>query len=1151
MTLSSLSQPGILTYVDQESFEAMDVFYGTFLDTQSEPEKQEAFDELIHQLETVDSDTRALFLATILNQHTGSVYAVTMAAALDKINLESLQPIILEETLFALANYSATHETLDEIVSRLNDYDVLVPEDARTCLGEILLAKIHFLVMLNDPSRKGPKWLNTFDEKLDRECDSLKASSTFTDYVLSKSQFLYSTQRYTSAAEFIERNFEHVNVDDAMNYYAMVYHYTEILRINGMSLAADEICQTIDWEKPLLNHIDSANYAIALSSYATVRLEGHGLEEALELSETAVNILEQIDTNLAVLPGILINLATFHIQMHQSEKGLERIDQAIRKLDYYVKAYPPEVADQYHPLLVRAHLGKALWHIQFFNDFVSAASSANYVEDHAELVEEASLQDLFLLRSFVAMSRGKYNEALEFAKVSLDKVRAMGISSFAEIPTRTHICDLLLLLRRPDPALVILRDLKKIGLEHGDMDIAIQMLAREASLRGTVKDFEGQANAIKEAQDLMIEYSSFRAGNQTAILLLNAEIDMMMYNGNWDGGLMKTRELSTLFVKEGYTVLPTNHIIRECMFMDNTGLHKEAISKIEDLADQLKDNLGERYFVEVYLAQLYSSNGDDKKAQKLSRRLQKEIEASDIGQDSRWRDLIDNLAYYNLYLSDPRESLACFKLSREYDVQEFEELAQAESDYLDQRFMDSHFDEFLYFAWKETNFEGADWILDYRLWAKSFIERTTSETSKKLNLINKASEKSADLRDRIRKGDGDEDELRERLDEVEGLRNSLLSSVSQRQKSADVHRTLRSQQCVIDVLQYAMADEFGYLGVIYHPNGEITQKTLCVLTDTSFSTRCREFMFPDSVGLNLDVSKEIYNLIWRPMEEDLINYRQVFWSTSGLLSNLNPGVLFDEEEGIYLASRHEFSIVTDVSNFDQTSYAALNENDIVVIGDPNFGGNANTTMSLPFLTRAGEFGSWLDLDGAEKELRLVDSLGVSVGFDSRRILGNDATEETFLNLDSPHILHVATHGFYLEEAADPYNACGLVFQGANDSEKSFGAYADDNYASAAEIMDMDLSSTALVILSACETAQGSVGQSENYNLVRAFKIAGAESVIASGWLVHDGLMTDFMSDFYNFLGKGMEPRQAFTIAQSRMREKHPDPYLWGVFKFFE
>lgn len=189
--------------------------------------------------------------------------------------------------------------------------------------------------------------------------------------------------------------------------------------------------------------------------------------------------------------------------------------------------------------------------------------------------------------------------------------------------------------------------------------------------------------------------------------------------------------------------------------------------------------------------------------------------------------------------------------------------------------------------------------------------------------------------------------------------------------------------------------------------------------------------------------------------------------------------------------------------------------------------------------------------------------------------GTMASEEAFKALDgkSPEVLHLATHGFFLpvtenksklnEDVSDgnmftvqqnPMFRSGLVLAGGNHTWKGGAAITgkEDGILTAYEIAQMDLSTTRLVVLSACATALGDLQGNEGaIGLQRAFKMAGVREMIVSLWPVPDMETAALMSLFYRNCLNGMGTREALRKAQLKIKEKYPSPFFWAPFVVVE
>lgn len=170
---------------------------------------------------------------------------------------------------------------------------------------------------------------------------------------------------------------------------------------------------------------------------------------------------------------------------------------------------------------------------------------------------------------------------------------------------------------------------------------------------------------------------------------------------------------------------------------------------------------------------------------------------------------------------------------------------------------------------------------------------------------------------------------------------------------------------------------------------------------------------------------------------------------------------------------------------------------------------------------------------------------------SPRVGPSRASSEVLRTARRPHILHVATHGEF-EEAPRLHRDEAFV-PSASRSSLLFPSVrrglGHQDRVSAYEISQLDLHGTQLVVLSACNSAQGApeTGQSA-HGLRRAFLIAGAETVVAAMWRVDDGSTETFMRDYYTRLLQQNQPRlDALHDTMRAMKRCNPNPRYWAPF----
>lgn len=328
----------------------------------------------------------------------------------------------------------------------------------------------------------------------------------------------------------------------------------------------------------------------------------------------------------------------------------------------------------------------------------------------------------------------------------------------------------------------------------------------------------------------------------------------------------------------------------------------------------------------------------------------------------------------------------------------------------------------------------------------------------------------------------------------------------------------------------------------------------------------------------------LHDLAFKPLRGALGQSRQVFLSPDGAL-NLFPFEVLAPAGGRPLLEEFDFSYLSagrDMLGFDAQGYAtaAAGTGRAALFGDPDFNLGlkelAAQAKSMGYEpTRGGDVSGALRgqtfrrLPGTAVEVRSIRGELA----DAQVFLGASALEEALLGLKRPRVLHLATHGFFLEGQAEegrrsgilplnpaggqgenPLLRSGVLLAGANSALRQGGG---QGVVTAEKLLRLNLRGTELVVLSACETGLGDVQAGEGvFGLRRALLQAGAQGIVMSLWSVPDRETGELMAAFYKHLaaGKSTRPqalRQAMREQRALSRERHAtdNPYYWGAFVY--
>ncbi|MCS7028539.1 MAG: CHAT domain-containing protein [Bacteroidia bacterium] len=301
---------------------------------------------------------------------------------------------------------------------------------------------------------------------------------------------------------------------------------------------------------------------------------------------------------------------------------------------------------------------------------------------------------------------------------------------------------------------------------------------------------------------------------------------------------------------------------------------------------------------------------------------------------------------------------------------------------------------------------------------------------------------------------------------------------------------------------------------------------------------------------------ESYTVFWKPIAERLKGIRTVYFSPDGVYHQINVSTLYNPQSKKYVFDEIQVINVTNTKDIlSKQSYTSKNN---YLIGNPKFDLQIESEPNNQKPKQERVFEGFLEglsqLEGAEREVKRIAGLLPN----STVVTGVAATEEFVKSLKNPRILHIATHGYFkkgqYQSSTQAMLNAGLLFAGVVDYDRMEMRPLDkeDGKLTAFEVMNMELDSTELVVLSACETGLGQASKEGVYGLQRAFKVAGARSIIMSLWKVNDEATQLLMTKFYeNWQKKGMPKRKAFEVAQKQIRKHYKQPYYWGAFVMVE
>ncbi len=306
-----------------------------------------------------------------------------------------------------------------------------------------------------------------------------------------------------------------------------------------------------------------------------------------------------------------------------------------------------------------------------------------------------------------------------------------------------------------------------------------------------------------------------------------------------------------------------------------------------------------------------------------------------------------------------------------------------------------------------------------------------------------------------------------------------------------------------------------------------------------------------SVAQVKTIGRKLDKKLMQPIRPLLGSTRQVFLAPDGQINLVPLAALVDEKDN-YLVKDYEFTYLT--SGRDLLGWANSNpsQNEAILLGNPTFQQSRKPETLLTEKTEKeaekplstyGEIAPILfpSLPKTNEEIKAIAPLLP----EAKQLMGSEASQENLEAIQNPSLLHLATHGFFLNNPVitnnslqNPLLQAGIALAGANNQPEAI--------LTAAEIAQLNLEGTQLVVLSQTQTGEEDLTRGESVSgLLRSLVLAGSESQLLSLWLGDAKAKQDLLQNYYQGLEKGQGRSEALRKVQLSLLEQHP--YYWAAF----
>ncbi|HIP26682.1 MAG TPA: tetratricopeptide repeat protein [Flavobacteriaceae bacterium] len=283
-------------------------------------------------------------------------------------------------------------------------------------------------------------------------------------------------------------------------------------------------------------------------------------------------------------------------------------------------------------------------------------------------------------------------------------------------------------------------------------------------------------------------------------------------------------------------------------------------------------------------------------------------------------------------------------------------------------------------------------------------------------------------------------------------------------------------------------------------------------------------------------------LIQKYLKELIKNKKHLIISPDGALNHLPFEALYDKQQ--YLVENYQINYISSGKEFVRQTKIRNKKpkREMILFANADFDAKVKAYKSRDKLKKMFGDPNKIKIETSFSNLGRKEIESIKKYYPDALVFEDtNASITNLMSVQSSKILHLSTHGIYLDDTniQNPMRKSFLVFAGGNKNQKA-------SHISALKLSTLDLKDTELVVLSACQSGLGDIHKAEGVvGLPKALLQAGAKNVLMSLWTVSNVKTALLMDYFYANISKKQSYSQALQNAKIKMIKMHP--YYWSAF----